>query len=166
MQLKSSPFPCSSCARHQPCCRNVDWHPIAVMPDEVDAFGEDNVVKLSDEVYVAKPVEKSNACPQYSDGTCGLGKDRPAFCKAYPVLHDGEKWYLDAGCPTASQSVFALAVGQEGFLKHFSRAFRLLADKGQAMQAVVQFRVDRWTAPLVIDLRGIPKSWLKKKDKE
>ena len=164
MHHKSSPYACVSCTRHQPCCRNVDLHPIAILPDEVEAFGEEKVIKVNDEVYAAMPVAKSNQCPNYADNECALGSSRPAFCKAYPLIHDGETWYLDAGCPAASQSVFALALQNAAFQKHFRRAFRLLSGKGSAMKEVVRFRVDTWTAPLVVSLRGIPKSWLRSKE--
>lgn len=163
-----SPLDCASCERQQSCCRNVGLFPVPVLPEEVEDFGPDNVEEFDadgEELYVALPGRRGH-CPHLGeDGKCCLGSRRPSFCQAYPLLYDGELWYLDAGCPKATNLTFYAALSEDSDEFSFmARAVRRLFFKvGDRHRAVIEHRVSGWRFPLVIG--EIPKKLLRRRRK-
>lgn len=165
-----SPLDCRACERSQSCCRNVGLFPIPVLPEEVEDFGQDNVEEFvgadeeeHEDLFVVLPGPRGH-CPHLrKDGGCGLGSKRPSFCKSYPLLYDGDLWYLDAGCPKAASVTFTAALSEDSEEFSFlARAVRLLYfTVGDRHRAVIERRVSGWRFPLVIG--EIPKKLLRRR---
>lgn len=158
-----SPLGCQSCVRSQSCCKNLEFFPMPIMPDEVERYGEENVVRLIDgdgrnvtpAVYVALPDEDTGDCTHLVHGECSLGRSRPRYCKAYPVLYDGTDWYIDVGCPVAGETLFHAAISKgTAEYRFLRRAVMILWKVGKRMRPVIRDITSNWRFPLVI--KSIP----------
>lgn len=158
---------CSGCKRAQSCCTSADIFPVPVLPEEVDRFGSDKVKrykgKSKHEVFYAKAV-KGGLCPNFDsdERACRLSdRDRPAFCKAYPILHDGKSWFLDAGCPSVGHDLIFKAVFGGEQRRFFRRAFKVLAyrKRGKRMAALIDRIRSGWQFPIQFDM---PEEWERK----
>jgi len=136
---------------------------------EIEVFGRENVSKVQGrrKVFTIKPAETGN-CPHFlltfEQGSCKLGARRPRACRAYPIMYDGKKWYLDAGCPEASSLIFRSAMTSGPDRSFVVRAIRSLSKIGKLIGPVVAKRASVWLFPLV--LGEIPDFVLTRKERK
>ena len=151
---------CSTCRRKQSCCTQLEIYPVPVLPGEVKDFGEENLLPWENDgdLFVIDPMD-DGCCPHFdtSKRRCRLGDSSPAFCKAWPVLFDGDRWWLDMGCPAAGHGLIFKAVFGGNATEFLKRAFMTLRGRGFRMAPVVETITSLWKLPISIE--RMPSEW-------